>query len=306
MTDNMTRKGTMVYWEISDMNTSKDALKALGMEDYLPRNDAKASLIKALHIVTKGNKKFYKRYGDEGKFVNFTVVNPEVIVEQGIIDVNFTKEITVRLEKSSGLLEITQGQDGSFFEKIKGLYQQERQTINSTQFRAVLTKYIRSVAFGVSMRSRGGIYFIDQRRQQAVDALNEVFSAYPRKMLLYKIPMFDEAGTRIALRDAVVGDITAEIEGAVNTLQIAIENAQKAADEEAEAAPGEADAKLSERIVQNKVDEANEILVKIEFYQEALAGQQSVLAAKVAKLKEVVTELGVTVPESFQDMLNGI
>jgi hypothetical protein len=68
----MKRKGDLIFWDISELKTTKDALESLGFGAFVPRNDFKSAIIKALKIVTKGNEKLYRRFNDESDSVSFT------------------------------------------------------------------------------------------------------------------------------------------------------------------------------------------------------------------------------------------
>ena len=86
----MKLKGSMIFWELSEIQTTKDELAALGFSEFVPRNDFKAALIKALKVVTKGNEKLYRRHsGYEGglreeRAKDVRARNPIRLVEEAV------------------------------------------------------------------------------------------------------------------------------------------------------------------------------------------------------------------------------
>lgn len=325
------RKGSLIYWEISEFSTSKEVLRGLGYGDLLPRNDAKASLIKALKQVTRGNPLFYKRFADHGKFVRFTVVNPKTVEARNAegqqdVDLQFQKEITISLEKSSGVVTFVSGNDqghagdAEFFNEIRAIYDRERHTIDTTQFRALLVRFIREQGFGVAMRSRGGIYFLDERKAEVLATLRATFEHFRGHAKLYALSMYDEEGTRVAVRDAAVENLMGDIEEAVTSLKEQVEQAQADAREAAgqvveanrrRVASGYAPeavvpARLATRTINTKREQAAAILEKINFYREALADSRGKLEERAFVLRDLVDQLEGGIPETVLEMFQRI
>lgn len=289
---NTGQKGNLVYWEVRDFKTTKDALKEAGFENFLPRNDPKAALIKALKIATKGDSRFYKRFADTKHFVRFAVVNPHVYVDgDQDINIDFTKELLITLDKASGVLTMKEDVDTQhvmFFEEIKSTYEGERTTINSTQLRLMLTRYIKDVAYGVSMRSRGGIYFIDKRMGEVLNTLKAFFSENSAHCKLYQIPVYQDEGSLTALYDATKEDLDAEVAAFiqdVRTLQ------------------GE-DGKIPQYLADRRKEESQVLLEKIAFHESTLRNVADDFAIKIRGVQESLNGIvGGVVPRTLAEEL---
>ena len=275
----MERKGTLIYWEISEFKTGKKDLLALGIpKDVLPRNDAKAALIKGLRIVTKCDDRFYKKFADGKHEVRFAVVNPDIVINEsdGDVDIDFNKELTISLEKSSGLATRTRIPDDDselhqeFFNRILTTYQEERGTIDSMQFRLVVSRLIREYAYGIPMRSRGGIYFIDDRKSDDLDLLRRVFTNFKENCKMYEVPVYRDGESLVALEDATQQSISREIEELLDGLR---------------------DGKITRRILLNRHEEVESLIERVKFHESTLRGSAETLSDRLTKVDKIIDRL---------------
>lgn len=284
----MERNGSLIYWEVTDFKTTKTVLDGLGFGDTLPRNDAKAALIKALKIVTKGNERFYKRFADSKHEVRFAVVNPEVIVTEEDIDIDFEKELILVLDKSTGILSRNRNdvEHEAFFNRINEHFRVERGTVNATQFRLMVTKFFKRQAYAIPMRSRGGIYFVHKAADQTVELVKGLFRHFAANATLHIIPVFNEHGTLTAIESAA----TSNIQGEIDALLASMDTEE-----------------FTSRHLTGREDEVNRIIEKVKFHEETLRGQAENLSERLTNIKSVIGRIRKGSGHvSFMDMLESM
>ncbi len=288
---NMEKKGTLIYWEVYEFKTHAEQLEDLGFKDYLPRNDAKTALIKSLRFATKGQERFYKKFADGKHEVRFAVVHPDLVPDvNGELDIDFTKELMLSLDKSSGYLRCTRGNDTSsrqeFYEKIQNDYRAERGSIDSVQFRMLVLKFIRRAAYGISMRSGGGIYFIDDRKRNELDQLQRLFAAFRSTCTLYEIPVYQDGDTMKALQDATLQSITGEVDTLLENLQ---------------------SGNITQTVIKNRFKEVTELRERVIFHESTLRSEVDGLRSRIDKINDFIGRInsGEKV-ETFMDMLKAI
>ena len=276
----MITKGLFIYWEMSEVKTSKALLGDLGFWDFIPRNDYKTALIKALKIYTKGNEKLYKKFNDIPESVSFTVFISQVNED----DLSLNKEITIKLDKKTGILT-------GAIPEIEEAFRQEMTTIDGTQLRALILKVLRRTSHAVSMRSGGGIYFIDQRFVDNLEPLEALFRAIEGAKL-YKVPVYSENTTLEAIEDATASEVFTDIETMVSEITKDFNNG-----------------KLTERRLNTKIDEANQIIKKIKLHEANLRSRASSVSQKVQSLSSLLEATtgkiaqGLEAESSFLDTL---
>ena len=258
----MITKGNFVYWEMSDIKTNKKILEDLGFGDFVPRNDYKTALIKALKDYTKGNEKLYRRFNDIGDDVSFSVF----IEQTNEDDLDLRKEITIKLNKKSGLLT-------GAIPSIEAKYRSEMTTIDSTQLRQLILKALRASSHAISMRSGGGVYFVDARFDQTMKPIRDLFNAIEGAKL-YEVPIYNDSASLEAIEDATASEIFSDVE----TLILNVTREFNAGD-------------LTKRRLESKVAEAESILEKVKLHETNLRGR----AAEVSKrVKAIQHSLDIT------------
>lgn len=284
------KDGEIVYWEIDDFKTNLTELKQLGFEKYLPYNTPKTALIKALKVISKGNDRFYKRFADRAGQVRFAVVNPAVYENQDRdVDIDFNKEIVINLEKNSGYLTCTnQGSsDPEFFNTIMRQYLMERGTIDTTQFRALIRKFIRNACLGVPMRRRGGMYFVDVRHQRTLNRIHGLFEHFRQHATLYRIPLnLGDAKTASAVHDALSHDFESEIGELIAWFD------------------GD---NITNRSLKNRVKDVEGLKERIEFHSVNLAEKAETLKNQLEKVAGVIEQVQQGQgPQTFAEMLAAV
>jgi hypothetical protein len=272
----MITKGLFIFWEMSEVKTNKAMLEDLGFGKFIPRNDYKTALIKALKVYTKGNEKMYRKFNDHKDSVSFSVFVEQTSAD----DLNLRKEITIKLNKLTGVLE-------NALPEIEETFRKEMTTIDSTQLRALLLKVLRRTSNAIAMRSGGGIYFVDNRFVSSLQAIENLFQAI-QGAKLYKVPVYNESTTLEAIEDATASEIFSDIENVIQEITREFNNGQ-----------------LTERRLNSKMDEADQILKKVKLHEENLRSRASQVSNRVKKLQsslKITTSKvasGVQAEESF-------
>jgi hypothetical protein len=273
-------KGNLIFWEITDLSIEKEELEREGFEGYVPRNDYKSAIIKALKIYTKGNEKLYRRFNDSGRTVSFAVFVQEVN-QQGI---ELNKEITLTISKKTGRLT----SESEIPEKIRTEYNREKDRINSNQFRAMVLRFIRRNAYAISMRSGGGVYYLDEKYNHVHKKLSELFKKYPKKMKLFTIPVYNDDGTLTALEKATSDECFQDLQQIVKEISAQTKKGI-----------------ITERLLAGRQKDCEELLQKVKAHESSLQDKAKTIRAKVAQLEKHLKDTFVSAeaialdPEDF-------
>jgi hypothetical protein len=278
MENNMNRKGDLIFWSIREMNTTKEKLEELGLAKYVPRNDYKTTLIKALIKITKGNEKLYRRFNDKGETVSFTIFASEIIGG----DMELRKDVTVQLHKKTGVL--TTSTPGPFFEIVKAIYLAEAPNINAQQFRSVLLKMVKKDFKAITMRTGGGIYYVDKRYDTQRASFLEVFKEFPNTARLNTIPVYDDAATLDAIETMAAADLT-------NTINTLIEDVTKRLEKKT----------ITKRQLEGQVNRIQEIMDKTEAHAHNLRSKAAEIRAKLITTRKAVEVVAGRVDEGILD-----
>jgi len=284
------RVGDLIYWSIEDLETTKEKLHEMGFESYIPRNDYRSAMIKTLRRVLKGDDRFYRKFKDHNEGVFFAVVQP--VVNEEDYDIDFKREVVIRLDKKTGSVEYRNKENASeeFMERIQLEYEHAQITIDSTQFRKIITDVIKKDCFGVSLRKSGGIYFIDEKFDSTREKLQELFSAFPGQATLSSVPIYNDKGTEDALEEATSKDIFSDIEIIINELK-----------EKTDAGD------ITARIIEHRQVEADKVFEKIQVHEKHLRLKAETVKTRLMSvqrlLKDAIDEATVTSPEAFMSEL---
>ena len=287
----MNRKGHLIFWEISELTTSKDHLASLGFDRFVPRNDYKSAMIKALKKVTKGDDKLYRRFNDKSDSVSFGIFAENI--EGG--DISIDREYVIRVNKVHGEVEMDAAVHSPLLDRLIEQYEKGRETLDSSQLRSLVMKIVRRECFGLPMRSSGGIYFIDTRFEGTLDKLRELFSAFPHHAKLHIVPVYDDQGTKDAVQDAAALDVTGSVESLIADIN------KRFKDGTITKRQLEGDKERMERIVERMVVHKNNLR---EAYLEL--SNKTVDVQKAINLVITNVENNLIEPDDFMSALKGI
>lgn len=288
----MKRKGDIIFWEISELETTKEALEAAGFGAFVPRNDYKSAVIKTLKLITKGNEKLYRRFNDKHNEVSFGVFVETVTGDSLAI----SKEIIVRLDKETGILHHVEGgpETVALFGHICEVYNSQKASIDSNQFRQVVLRAVQA-AHGVKVRSGGGVYFIDERFDDSRSRLRDLFNAFPTKAKLFSFPIYSDEGSLEVIENAASEDIFGEI----NALIAEVDKEFR-------------ERKITRRKLEGARERATAIVESIAVHRENLRGSLEKVSDELNRVRTAISnvfekvEEGIVEPGEFMDLLRGL
>lgn len=261
------KKGSLIYWTISEFEISPEKLKDLGFGDYAPRNDFKSAMIKALHKLVKGNERLYRAFNDTSKSISFGVFVQQV--DGG--DIGMRKEVIVNVDKSTGTVGF-HVPPGVEWDKTQLMtdFESSKTTLNANQIRAAILRYVRE-NHGISMRPSGGIYFMDDRFKEGLDKLKTLFGEFSREMTLFEVPIYGDSSTLDAIEEATAASLFVDIDKLV-----------------AEVNQGYQKGTLTKKQLQNRKDDAANLLAEIKLQSENLRTRAKFMEEKVGRVSELV------------------
>jgi len=277
-------KGNLVFFEMSEVQSTKAELERLGFGAYVPRNDYKTALIKALkeYKKTEDEDKIYRRFLDEKDGVSFTIFAERIELEQLSLD----REITLKLDKVTGV--VTCDCDSSAlleeFHKIREMYTKHQGTIDATQLRQLIVKAIRNDAHGISMRRAGGIYFVDDRFTPALKNVVELLSSFRHSASIKQIPIYGDQNTIDAIATASEEDIFNNIEELIEQTQKAFEKGD-----------------MTERKLEGRKSDALAIVEKVKIHRDNLASKLGNVTTRLNQVMAALEEVTVKVSSGLAD-----
>jgi len=229
-------RGTLVWWKFktSEFDSFKleQKLESLGVRkvqpagrktkrlltysDFLPRNDYKACLLRAVRSVVenagvmlvengkKKEKKFYKRIQDVKESCSICVFMP-IEVRGG--KATATADIIVKLDKKSGAL--TFESDTTENQKLLDAYRHAQKTYGSDQISPVLTKIIQEEAYGIGLK--GGVFYVPISGDDVLENIKKITDYLGDAAKLYQTPVYNDKTTTEAIQDAVEDDLLSRI-----------------------------------------------------------------------------------------------
>jgi len=280
------KKGNLIFWEISNFETTKEELIELGLEVFIPRNDYKSAMIKALHKITRGNERLYRRFNDnnDGK-VSFGLF--QEVTTPDNIEIN--KELIIKMNKITGHIEFSDN-DNAITSVISDEYERAKRTINSSQFRTLVLNIVKA-NHGVSLKKDGGVYFVDEKFKETVEKLKLVFNQFPSAKL-HVIELYNDPQTLDAIEFATSSSIFKDIEKVIKEVRNQV-----------------ADGSITKKILSNRTEAAAKILEKIRVHEDSLRSKADELKNRLGKVVEVLDGVLVEAdsiamdPEDFMDAL---
>jgi len=244
--------GYCVYWSISEFKITyrefMERLEQAGLpSDLATENNLKSALIQSLKDATKGLKnKFHRKVLDDDKRAVFAIVNSEVDAQN--TDVNFSTETKATLNKEHMHI-VVEGPDKELIEKH---FEQNIGAMDQDRFRNVVLKYLNKHCSAVSIRDRGGVYFVPSTMQTEFDLLGQYFSKFPGCSLDI-VPIIDTQEAKHSMWKALVGDVQAELVSLQDDLKDMTVDTQK-------------------RSIEHRVEKFKSLRDKVEMYEILLNG----------------------------------
>lgn len=298
----MKLKGNVVFYSVRDFNIEKEKLEEVltGLEfdpaEFLPRNDFKSAMIKALKSLNKAytgsGKQDYERFHDEGQFASFTVYELNPLYD----DVDFNKRLTIKLDKEHGNIQVvSQTASDEFVNRLKAEYAKEKESLNSQQFRSTVLRVIKKQCHGFSLLPGGGTYFINPAFDAAREKLHRLFDQFKGHMSFHSVPVYDDQGTMAALQEAATYDIFNDIESLVRDVDRDFKTGV-----------------ITKRRLEGDKAKAKEIIDKISIHEEHLRSEADNIRARMSRVMSALEEVTTRVerdhvdPEDFSNLLKDL
>jgi hypothetical protein len=217
--------GYCVYWSISELNIPYaefiQKMAAAGLDtDYARPVQAKSALIKALRSETKGRKEsFHRNILDDKTRSAFAIVGSNV--NTTTIDVAFQTETKAIIDKETKQVTI----EGYNQQALRDKFEAFKGTYTGDHFRRVTLDIIKTGCQGITIRERGGVYFVPSTHLEAFEKLQTLFSQFPG-CSIDVIPVIDTAQAKKSMWKALTG----EVEEDIKTLKEDLEKLDEASD----------------------------------------------------------------------------
>ena len=211
--------GVNVWWTIPsltvDVSIVQAALVAAGFEKGdIPEPSRRAEVSRAVYSLQnrrgKENRRVTELTNDNGVWVTYG------ILDRGDVDsetVEFSQETTVRLNKSTGEVQVS-GRLGD--EVIKAICDYTGK-VTDEDIRGFLRKVIK-MCRGVAKRPTGGIYFVPDRFASIAEGAQQVLTAVRSNAKIYVEGVVNGVRERNNVWEAVERDIESEVVAALDAV----------------------------------------------------------------------------------------
>jgi len=265
--------GFFIWWSLREVKISRTdleaALRAVGLPADLPKACARMAFHKALAEVRKTAHKQHllirKIVKEKDNYV-FGLVDESVDVRAK--DLTYYQSATMTFNPLTGVLACDHTHRA--YELIRAKYAECMDIVDSTDVRTMLQDILKAV-YRVSVRDRGGIYFVPAAYQEVVDKLERLLPVLGPDCVLNVAPQIDFDKTKNAIYKAFLQDLKREIAEYKEELSAGGErNATK---------------KWTKRL-----DEFKALKQKVEFYSTAMRFQSEDLLKEIGELQTAVVE----------------
>jgi hypothetical protein len=258
--------GHCIYWgsmggiDIAHTDFLK-VLEDLGIDKEVAKEvRLKSSATKAVRTVAReqGKDSFHKKTADDSKVAAFAVVNSNVDADH---DVTFKQATKAVFNKDNSTLQVEGANSQRImenFEKFKGRYDGEN-------FRSTVLRFLDQHCQGISLRERGGIYFVPVSHQEQFEKLENLLAHF--NIPCNVLPLIDDEKSKKAALDA----LDADVRGEIANLQAEI---------------NEAGGEMSDKVRENRIAAYRKLKEKVEHYDTFLSGKASQLKSDLDKVTE--------------------
>ena len=233
-------------------------------EDIANEIREKSAFTRAMHNQRKKGVYAHKVVDDQNR-TGMVLVKMKTINEQDL-KVRGSDTTQATMDKKSKGVEIT----GEHSKEVKEDYEALKDCYTANQFRAAVIRFIFNHCEGISVRDRGGMYFIPSHKNEDFKKLEALFAKYPGNSLTV-IPVVDGAVAKNSMMKTMTGDVEAEIEN----LKKDFENMKDDS---------------SSRSVETRLEKYKKLRAKVENYEDLLAGTAVGLKEQLDKLSKAVVK----------------
>jgi hypothetical protein len=264
--------GYLVYWSMSAFRIQHDEFKkrleACGIDpkDYGKKATEKSYATQAVKEQTKGKRKFHRSAEDkEGNRTVFAIVDEQI---DKATDFHHSQESKISFNKETKKIDV----EGSYKQEIETRFEEFKGTFNTEQFRNMVLRYIENTCQGVSIRDKGGCYFVPVTTEAEMEKMQKLFGMMDG-CDIECLPQYDAEAIKKAMWKAVTADI-----------KFKMDNFNKDLD----ALQGK---EVSDKVIQNRLDEAKEIAGMLEMYEVLLTSTARDLKGDIKQIEKRVGTL---------------
>lgn len=264
--------GYFCWWSINDVKVHREALQKLlddlGIDYKIPEPHLRSAFLKAVREVKAGNKKnlLIRKISKGSDSYVFGLVDEKVDIANKHL--GYTHNATLTFSPITGTLTVDSPHRA--FEIIKAKYDEFKDYLNADDVRTLLLKIMATLR-SVSVRQRGGIYFIPQADVSMVEKLEKLLPVIPGSNDFLVAPQIDTERSKRAIYKAFV-----------ESLKNRMADFEKDLD---------ADGGLQRKsAIIDRLNEFKTIKGEIEFYKEALSFQVEGLATALDDLTKKFTK----------------
>lgn len=202
--------GWFVYWSITNVKALRDVLvqqvSALGLDaDAVLPIRTKTAFISAVKDVAHAHNATHKSVLDNSERTVYVIVSTHV--DPTNIDVTFTVETKVVYNKYDEQITV----HGPFEDEIRALYEDYKVNYYSDQFRDMILRLLRKHCQFLTIRDRGGIYFVPVSSEQSLNQIKSLFASYP-ECSFDTVGVANQAEAKKSMWRTLIGEVSTEIQ----------------------------------------------------------------------------------------------
>lgn len=201
--------GWFVYWSINNVQDSHTALvqrlKDCGLDtDCAPEVKPKSAFISSVEETAKVRKARHQKIIDDAARCVYVIVSTHVDPQN--VDVTFTVETKATFSKATQEITVS----GPFEGEIRANYEKYRDTYFSDHFRLMVLRLLGTHCQYLTIRDRGGLYFVPSVHEEGLKRIKSLFSHYPDSEF-ETVGVANMAEARRSMWKSMIGEVNAEL-----------------------------------------------------------------------------------------------
>lgn len=212
---NATLMGYNVFWSVTGtvlpIETIVDEIRREGLdESLLSEPTSKRAVIRAAKSVSKADngrfeENFVRKIADNDQKYSVGILHESKDAEND--EVSATQTTMVKYLKEEGRVVA----EGECAEEFKVKFDEYKTGVTDDDIRSFILKTIRQYAYGISLRARGGIYFVPVCNKGVIDKLDAVLKRLGIGEM-FQLKVIEGVSENIAIHDALDTDIRKQVE----------------------------------------------------------------------------------------------
>jgi len=200
--------GYTVYWNIANIEVPRNKFIENVCEFNLPEDEVanvthKAALRKALKALSA--KRLIRQIDANDDRVVYAVVKEQINKRES--DVNYDKESIVIYDKRNEYIRFK----GSRIERLKDAFDRYMGVFTAQDIRSYLVRVIKHEALGITIRERGGIYYVTNRYADLIKNLSSLAESCGDNCYLHYFGLIDTEEAKKAIEIAFKEEFMDEV-----------------------------------------------------------------------------------------------